>query len=136
MASNSYKYSYIFDPIDSLVCVNCNFVSASVQKLFSHYYDHREEKNFRSPCIFSKNCFHTNEFTSYYGLSTHLRRFHTSFFQGETCTEAEREIVNQTNGEGMEDRNIVNHPNEEATETHPNEDDVPYVVPSTSKSGK
>lgn len=76
------KFDVSFHPVNPTACQNkfCNFIGVSVQKLLAHYYQcHRNDKEFNSPCLFSKDCFHQQNFKSYHGLKSHLTRYHPTF---------------------------------------------------------
>ncbi|XP_045030405.1 uncharacterized protein LOC116935148 [Daphnia magna] len=89
MASNFANTVYIstipFEDLGYYCCpiVECNYSTRFAKKLLSHLnIVHSKDKYFTSPCLHSPQCPHKAAFTSYSGLSKHLRKFHHSFFHG------------------------------------------------------
>lgn len=77
------KYRIVEDLEDDLTCRIgiCNYVAANVFKLYSHYrVMHVNDKQFSSGCLYSKQCFHQSKFQSFWGLNSHLRKYHSIFF--------------------------------------------------------
>ena len=82
------KFRVIEDPIVDLKCKIgvCNHVAINVVKLYSHYrVFHSKDKKFASGCLYSKQCFHKTEFKTFWGLNSHLRKYHSTFFEASFC---------------------------------------------------
>ena len=77
------KYQIAEELVDDLTCRIgiCDYVAADVFKLHSHYrVMHFKDKQFSSGCLYSKKCFHQSKFKSFWGLNSHLRIYHSIFF--------------------------------------------------------
>lgn len=87
--ANFEKYKVVRDELENLRCLigECNFgivINVSAAELLKHFrVCHRKDIQFSSPCLFSKNCFHSQPFKSYDTLYKHLRLYHAGFFQIE-----------------------------------------------------
>jgi hypothetical protein len=82
------KFRVIKDPIVDLKCKIgvCDHEATNVVKLYSHYRCfHSKDPNFTSHCLYSKRCFHQTEFKTFWGLNSHLRKYHSTFFEPSFC---------------------------------------------------
>jgi hypothetical protein len=94
--ANIKKFQTPLCPLDSYDCQvpNCDFKCSSGKKLLCHYRSfHKSDPNFRSSCIFSKECFHVEPFKTPEYLKTHLHRYHSEFFK-EKVTSIDATIPN------------------------------------------
>ena len=98
---NAEKYLVEYNPVDAYTCFKegCEIEVNSIQ-LHKHYQvSHSKDKLFRSPCLFSKKCFHKLPFKSFKALDTHLRKFHKSFFSipvAKSCETSAKNFVTTT----------------------------------------
>jgi hypothetical protein len=66
---------------DVYECENCGSVVRTGRLLLHHYsLMHKGSPEFKSKCLFSKNCYHQEYFKSYHALYQHLKQYHDSFF--------------------------------------------------------
>lgn len=75
-------------PLDDYGCHIgvCNYTGANASQLLSHFRTmHEKDKEFRSPCLYSKTCAHQEDFHSFRALSSHIRSFHP-LFGGKSCS--------------------------------------------------
>jgi hypothetical protein len=73
-----------------------------------------QDKNFTSPCLYTTQCFHKENFKTVSGLKQHLRRFHLTFF-AVPSNVIERNS-NGTHSEQGDIESIVNSDNIDSTE--------------------
>ncbi len=89
------KFKTLAVPLDTFDCSveACNYKAASAKELLSHLRTvHSKCNDIRSHCLYSKLCEHTDLFKTYYGLNTHLSKFHPEFFV-ETADAQESAVV-------------------------------------------
>jgi hypothetical protein len=72
---------------DVYECENCGSVVRTGRLLLHHYsLMHKGSPEFKSKCLFSKNCYHQEYFKSYHALYQHLKQYHDSFFEKVNVT--------------------------------------------------
>jgi hypothetical protein len=91
----------------------CNFVTKCKTKMLSHLSTiYVQDKNFTSPCLYTTQCFHKENFKTVSGQ--HLRRFQLTFF-AVPSNVIERNS-NGTHSEQGDIESIVNSDNIDSTE--------------------
>jgi hypothetical protein len=77
----------------------CNFTTKNSRVLFNHFRQvHESDKDFRSNCLLSGTCTDSTLYKTFWGLNSHIKRHHKSFFSDPAVPQGARTNEDQLLG--------------------------------------